>query len=114
MLKAPINPTFFDDNGIAYITPIPQHAWDKKSANGPVGNYDMTPAGAAKVVAFLHKEAADTTTYTTNPLWKVIDGPWQLQSFGGASSPDVFVPNPSFLGTKPTASEFEEIPFTTD
>ena len=39
---------------------------------------------------------------------------WQLQSFGGASSPDVFVPNPSFGGTKPSASEFEELPFTTD
>ena len=114
VLKAPINPTFFDDNGLSYITPMPQHAWDKESANGPVGNYDMTPAGAAKVVAFLQKEASDTTTYTTNPLWKVIDGAWQLQSFGGASSPDVFVPNPSFGGTKPSASEFEELPFTTD
>jgi peptide/nickel transport system substrate-binding protein len=114
VLKSPINPTFFDDNGLSYITPIPQHAWDKESANGPVGNYDMTPAGAAKVVAFLQKEASDQTTYATNPLWKVIDGPWQLQSFGGASSPDIFVPNPSFGGTKPSASEFEEIPFTTD
>jgi peptide/nickel transport system substrate-binding protein len=114
VLKAPINPTFFDDNGLSYITPIPQHAWDKESANGPVGNYDMTPAGAAKVVAFLQKEASNTTTYTSNPLWKVIDGAWQLQSFGGASSPDVFVPNPSFGGTKPSASEFEELPFTTD
>ncbi len=114
VLKAPINPTFFDDNGLSYITPIPQHAWDKESANGPVGNYDMTPAGAAKVVAFLQKEASNTTTYTSNPLWKVIDGAWQLQTFGGASSPDIFVPNPSFGGTKPSASEFEELPFTTD
>ena len=45
--RAPINPTFFDDNGIDYITPLPQHAWDKESVNGPVGNYDMTAAGAA-------------------------------------------------------------------
>ena len=74
----------------------------------------MTSAGAAKVVAFLQKEAADTTTYTTNPLWKVVDGAWQLQSFGGASSPDVFVPNPKFSGPKPHASEFEEFPFTSD
>src|SRR5579863_7567648 len=53
VLKSPINPTYFADNGIDYITPIPQHAWDKESVNGPIGNYDMTPAGAAKVVAFL-------------------------------------------------------------
>jgi peptide/nickel transport system substrate-binding protein len=114
VLNSPINPTFFDDNGIDYITPIPQHAWDKESANGPVGNYDMTPAGALKVVTFLQKQAADMTTYTSNPLWKVIDGPWELKSFGGSSSPDVFVPNPDYSGPKPYVSEFEEIPFTTD
>jgi peptide/nickel transport system substrate-binding protein len=114
VLKSPINPTFFDDNGIDYITPLPQQAWDKTSVNGAVGNYDMTPSGAKAVIAFLQKEASDTSTYTTNPLWKVIDGPWQLQSFGGASSPDVFVPNPKYSGTHPTVSEFEEVPFTTD
>ena len=30
VLKSPINPTFFDDNGLDYITPMPQHAWDKE------------------------------------------------------------------------------------
>jgi peptide/nickel transport system substrate-binding protein len=114
VLNGPINPTFFNLNGIDYITPIPQHAWDKTSVNGAVGNYDMTSAGAAKVVAFLQKQSQDTTTYTTNPIWKIIDGPWQLQSFGGASSPDVFVPNPQFSGTHPVVSEFEELPFTSD
>ena len=114
VLKSPANPTYFDDNGIDFITPIPQHAWDKTSASGPIGNYDMTTSGAAAVLAFLQKQAADSTTYTTNPLWKVVDGPWQLQSFGGASSPDVFVPNPNYSGPKPHVSEFEEMPFTTD
>jgi peptide/nickel transport system substrate-binding protein len=109
---APVNPTYFADNALGEITPMPQHAWDKESASGPVGNYDETPAGAAKVLAFLQKEANDTSTYTTNPLWKVVDGPWTLKSFGGASSPDIFVPNPSFSGQKPYVSEFEEIPFT--
>lgn len=114
VLKAPINPTYFVDNGIDYIYPIPQQAWDKTSVNGPIGNYDMTKAGAKKVLAFLSKEASDTSTYDTNPLWKVVDGPWQLKSYGGASSPTTFVPNPSFSGTHPTVSEFEEVPFTSD
>lgn len=114
VLTSKLNPTFFDDNGIDDIYVIPQHAWDKTSVNGPIGNYDMTPSGAKAVLAFLTKQAEDTSTYTTNPLWKVIDGPWELQSFGGASSPDVFVPNPKYSGPKPLASEFEEIPFTSD
>lgn len=114
VLKSPINPTFFVDNGIDYITPIPQHAWDKTSDNGSVGNYDMTAAGAKKVLAFLQKEASNQNGYTANPLWKVIDGPWQLKQYGGASSPDIFVPNPKFSGTHPFVKEFEEIPFTSD
>jgi peptide/nickel transport system substrate-binding protein len=114
VLKNPINPTYYDLNGFDLITPLPQHAWDKTSANGAIGNYDMTPSGAKAVLAFLAKESSDMNTYTTNPLWSVIDGPWQLKSFGGASSPDIFVPNPKFSGTIPTASEFEEMPFTDD
>lgn len=114
VLKAPINPTFYDDNGIGVITPIPQQAWDKESANGPIGNFDMTPAGAKKVVTFLEAQSADQSTYTTNPLWKVTDGAWTLKSYGGQSSPDVFVPNPKYSGHKASVSEFEEVPFTTD
>jgi peptide/nickel transport system substrate-binding protein len=112
VLTSSYNPTFFDDNGIDDLYVIPQHAWDETSANGPIGNYDTTTKGADAVLAFLQKQASDTTTYTTNPLWKVIDGPWELKSFGGSSSPDIFVPNPSYSGPKPLASEFEEIPFT--
>jgi len=114
VLKSPMNPVYYDDNGIDLITPLPQQAWDKTSVNGKIGNYDMTAAGAKAVVAFLQKQAADTSTYDTNPLWKVVDGAWELKSFGGASSPDIFVPNPSYSGPKPTVAEFEEIPFTTD
>ncbi len=112
VLKSPINPTYFDDNGLDYITPLPQQAWDKTSAGGKIGNYDMTPSGAAAVLKFLQGQAANTNTYATNPLWKVVDGAWNLKSYGGASSPDVFVPNPKYSGQKPYASEFEEIPFT--
>ena len=114
VLKTPMNPTYFNLNGLDYITPMPSHAWDKTSLNGKVGNYAASPKGAAAVLKFLQKEASDTNTYSTNPLWKVVDGAWQLKSFGGASSPDVFVPNPRFSGTHPLVSEFEEIPFTSD
>jgi peptide/nickel transport system substrate-binding protein len=110
--KSPINPTYFIDNGIDYITPMPQHAWDKTSVNGPVGNYDESASGAKAVVAFLQKQASDTATYASNPLWKVVDGPWTLKSYGGSAAPDVFVPNPRYSGVKASVAEFEEIPFT--
>ncbi|HET9060199.1 MAG TPA: ABC transporter substrate-binding protein, partial [Acidimicrobiales bacterium] len=114
VMKSPINPTYFIDNGIDYITPMPQHAWDKTSVNGPVGNYDETPSGAKAVLKFLQAQAAQTSTYATNPLWKVVDGPWTLKAYGGQASPTVFVPNPHYSGVKPTVAQFQEIPFTSD
>lgn len=114
VLKSAMNPTYFIDNGIDFIIPLPQQAWDKTSLNGPIGDYDMTAVGAKKVLAFLQKEAADTQTYSTNPLWKVVDGPYTLEKFGGASSPDVFVANPHYSGTAPAIKTFEEVPYTSD
>ena len=44
---------FFTYNELSQITPLPQHIWDRESATGPVGNFDLTPAGARAVYAFL-------------------------------------------------------------
>ena len=33
-------------NELGQLIPIPQHAWDRESAGGAVGNYDLTPARA--------------------------------------------------------------------
>lgn len=112
-LTHPVNETWFTDDQLSLITPMPQHAWDRVSALGPVGNADQTPAGAAAVFDFLDTQAMDVATYATNPLWQVVDGPWTLRAFSpdGAAS---FVPNPRYSGPiKPTISEFDEVPFST-
>ena len=75
------NPTFFTDDVLSEIPLLPQHAWDKTSATGKVGNYDETTAGAKAVYAFLQKQGGDMATFATNPLWKVVDGPWKLSAF---------------------------------
>jgi peptide/nickel transport system substrate-binding protein len=55
-----------------------------------------------------------SAAFATNPLWQVVDGAWHLTAF----SPDGFVamkPNRSYSGPiKPTISEFDEVPFTSD
>jgi peptide/nickel transport system substrate-binding protein len=105
---------FFTYNELSQITPIPQAAWDKTSANGPVGDYDRTPDGAAAVYNFLDGQAKDLSTYATNPLWQVVDGPWKLKSFSTDGTLEM-VPNPSYSGTvKPQLDSFKEVPFTTD
>jgi peptide/nickel transport system substrate-binding protein len=109
------NPTYFLYNGLSLLTPIPQHAWDKTSATGAIGNYDETPAGAKAVYTFLNKESMSLSTWDTNPLWQVVDGPWHLKPGTGfqVTGQTIFVPNKRYSGpAKPRISEFEELPFT--
>ena len=75
------NPTFYTDDVLSTIPLLPQHAWDKTSVTGKVGNYDETTAGAKAVYNFLQKEGGQMSTFATNPLWKVVDGPWALSAF---------------------------------
>ena len=74
----------------------------------------MTASGAAKRVQLPDKAGPGPDHLHHEPTVESDRGPWQLQSYGGASSPDIFVPNPTYSGPKPKTSEFEGIPFTTD
>ncbi len=114
-LKVRYNPTYLLYNGLSVLTPIPQHAWDKTSASGAVGNYDQTPAGARKVYNFLNKQSLSLSTWDTNRLWQVVDGPWHLQPNTGfqVTGQTIFIPNKRYSGPgKPKISKFEELPFT--
>ncbi|HVA22521.1 MAG TPA: ABC transporter substrate-binding protein [Candidatus Micrarchaeia archaeon] len=112
------NPTWLLYNELSQITPIPQHSWDRTSAAGPVGSYDRRPAGAAKVYQFLNHQSMDLTTYSTNPLWQVVDGPWRIaprDGFSPATGYTVLVPNRRYSGpVKPQIGRLELVPFTSD
>jgi peptide/nickel transport system substrate-binding protein len=85
-------------NELGQLIPLPQQAWDKESASGPVGNYDLTTAGAKAVYGFLAAQNKDLSTYATNPLWQVVDGPWKLTSFAASTGDATYVRNPSYSG----------------
>ena len=113
------NPTWFTYNELSQITPLPL-AWDITATGQAAPSAtsttapDMTAAGATAVYTYLDKQSKSLSTYTTNPIWSVVDGPWKLSSFTSQGKA-VFVPNPSYSGPiKPTISQFVELPFTTD
>jgi peptide/nickel transport system substrate-binding protein len=107
------NPTYFADNWLSVLVPLPQNVWDRESLHGRVGNFDETPIGADKVWSFLYHYSQLQGTYSDkNPIWGVTDGPYVLSSFGGSAAPDVFLPNFSYSGHRSTIAKFEEIPFT--
>ena len=85
-------------NQLGEIIPLPQHAWDKESPTGKVGNYDLTPAGATAVNNFLTAQAGKLSTYATNPLWQVVDGPWKLSAYAPATGDATYVRNLKYSG----------------
>ena len=135
-LKQAENPHWFLYNQLGTITPLPL-AWTTTSTSGAAGSghcataaFTTTGKGGTNyanckaVYDFLSEQSgynptAPTATinalptYATSALWKVVDGPWVLHSFG-ATADAVFVPNPSYSGkNKPKVKEFIEKPFTT-
>lgn len=113
--RARANPTWLLDNELSQIFPIPQHAWDRTSMHGPVGNFDRTQKGAAAVLAFLSHQAANVATYATNPLWKVVDGPWRISAYNPSTQFTSYVSNPRYpWPVRPRLGGFEEVPFTSD
>jgi peptide/nickel transport system substrate-binding protein len=110
-LKGAWSPFWFTDNELSLITPLPQQRWDKTSPTSKDANYDQTPAGARAVWSFLTSQAKQTSTFATNPLWKVVDGPWKLQRFA-SNGQAMFVPNPAYSGSNPASlAAFVEVPF---
>jgi len=108
------NSAFYTDDVLAEIPLLPQHAWDKTSLTGKVGNYDETTAGAKAVWNFLQAQGADMGTFATNPLWQVVDGPWKLSTFL-SSGYYSWVPNKNYSGPdKPILSKVIWTPFTDD
>jgi peptide/nickel transport system substrate-binding protein len=108
------NPDFYTEDVLSEIPLLPQHAWDKESATGPVGDYDQTASGAAAVVNFLQKQGSQMSTFATNPLWQVVDGPWKLSQFTGAGD-YTYVPNANYSGPdKPYLAEVINDGYTTE
>jgi peptide/nickel transport system substrate-binding protein len=113
-LSRSYNPSFYTDDVLDEVPLLPQHAWDKTSLTGKVGNYDETTAGADAVWNFLQKQGSDMATFDTNPMWQVVDGPWKLAQFQ-SDGYYVWVPNSNYSGPdKPALSKAIFVPFTTD
>jgi peptide/nickel transport system substrate-binding protein len=107
------NPAYYDDDILNEIPLVPQHAWDKESVSGAVGNYDETEAGSKAVYAFLQKQGGDMSTFTTNPLWKVVDGPYTLSQFA-PNGTYTYVANPNYSGNKVYMTKVVNLFYTTD
>jgi peptide/nickel transport system substrate-binding protein len=114
-LSKPVNPTWFVEDILAIAgTPLPSHAWAKDSIDGPILDFTK-PANARKIYNFLIAQNKSLATYATNPLWKIVNGPYQLTAYNPTSGAFTMVPNRSYGGPRTASmSNFQGVPFTSN
>jgi peptide/nickel transport system substrate-binding protein len=115
-LKKPVNPSWFLLNELSAIQPMPSHAWDIDAAGGPaITDWATNPADAGKIYTYLAKQSASLSTYATNPLWQVVDGPYKLTQYDASSGAFTMVPNTTYGGPHAKVeSTWTVTPFTSD
>lgn len=99
-LTRSFNPAFFtnDELGIGDVAPLPSTAWNIASAGGPHLDY-ANPANAKRIYDYLSAQGAKVSTFSSNPLWKDVDGPFKLTSFTPVTGSYTMAPNPSYGGS---------------
>ncbi len=119
-LKSAYSSIWYTYNQLAILWPMPM-AWDVSKAGAAAGSGGCTTDSAAdhwaKCVAvwnYLNSLNKSTSTYATNPLWQVVDGPWRLTSYN-IDGNYTFVPNTKYSGSpKPSISELKFVEYTSD
>jgi peptide/nickel transport system substrate-binding protein len=95
-LKRAYNPSYLlNDELILY--PLPSTAWNIARPAGPHLDYS-DPANAKRIYDFLSGQGKRIATFATNPLWKVVDGPFRLQSFDANDGSYALAPNRDYHG----------------
>jgi len=113
-LKDAVNPTWFTEDIIGSVVPMPSADWAKTSATGAVvPPSGWTPATMANIFKFLTAQGKSLSTYATNPLWQVVDGPYKISAYNTTTGGFTLTPNTAYGGPHVTPmSKFQGVPFT--
>lgn len=93
------NPQWMLANELSEVTPLPRHVWDKGDAE--------------KTWTYLNDAAKNISGYASNPLWKVISGPYAVKSFSTAGKVVLTANKKYDGGEKPGIPTVNLLPFTT-
>ena len=100
------NPNWYTETQLNLISPLPSTAWNVAAAGG--AHLDASnPANAKKIYDYLDSQAKKVSTYASNPLWQVVDGPFKLTQFNPTTDANTMVPNPSYGG--PQKPQFDKL-----
>ncbi|MFD9679555.1 ABC transporter substrate-binding protein [Rhodococcus sp. NPDC059969] len=112
-LNQAMNPDFFLNNVAApLLIPLPSTAWNIASTGGQHLDYTV-PENAKAIYNYLSEQGRAQSTFASNPLWQVVNGPFRLQSFESATGAYTLVPNSNYTGPRPSTVEAVKfLPFT--
>jgi peptide/nickel transport system substrate-binding protein len=115
-LTKAVNPTWFMEDEIGDIQPWPSQVWDVDATGGKaITDWATNPADAKKIYDYLTVQSKSLSTYASNPLWQVVDGPYKLSAFTASTGAFTMVPNTTYGGPHATTeSNFQVVPFTSD
>ena len=115
-LKAGVNPTWFTEDILGSVNPMPSAEWAKTSASSAViPASGWTPTAMAGIFKYLTAQAKSLSTYATNPLWQVVDGPYKLSAYNTTTGGFTMNPNTTYGGPHVTPqSSFQGVPFTSN
>ncbi len=91
------NPDWILGTQFNQIVPLPSKAWAKSSANGSILDYSK-PANAKAIYDFLAKQSKSLSSYASNPLWQVVDGPYKIKTYNTSTGATDFVGNNKYSG----------------
>ena len=112
-LNSGVNPLWMTGDQLP-VQPMPSHAWAKASANGPILDFTK-PVNAKKIYDFLATESKSVSTYASNPLWQIVNGPYKLTSFNSTTGAFTMMPNTSYGGPHSAkVPSLQAVPFTSD
>jgi peptide/nickel transport system substrate-binding protein len=106
------NQNFIFLEELAVLQPLPAQAWAKTSLTGPIIAFNNLK-NAAAIYKFLNAQSDKLSTYGSNPLWQVVDGPFKIKSFDPATDGNTLVANRAYTGpVKPHLAGIDDVAFT--
>lgn len=87
---------------------MPSAEWNIARTGGPHLDYKQ-PKHAKAIYKYLTKESESQSTFASNPLWKVVNGPYLLKSFDPTTGSFSLTPNTAYSG--PGESRLDQIDF---
>jgi len=109
------DPLWFTGSQLTQAYALPAQVWDKTCATCSVGDHASTLGGAEAVFNYLYSQSSDLSTYGSNPLWKVVDGPWVISSYDPTTFHAVLKANSKYSGPqKPHLAGYSIYSFSSD